>query len=189
MKRAIVIFMALAALGLTGAVVWRSTHFGVMGGMMGNHMAHDEANMPMLNGKDTSESEVADLRAMFTDHSKITRSVTNLPNGIRTLTETDDDALRSALVAHVSGMINRVEEKRDPQIPIQSPTLDLLFDHPELITTTIEATDKGVAVIQTSDDPEMVTALQTHAAEVSDLAARGMEAAHEAMMKRMSGGN
>jgi hypothetical protein len=29
-----------------------------------------------------------------------------------------------------------------------------------------------------------VTALQTHAAEVSDMAARGMQAVHEMMMKR-----
>ena len=35
-----------------------------------------------------------------------------------------------------------------------------------------------------NEDREVVAALQTHAAEVSDLAARGMQAAHEAMMAR-----
>jgi len=39
-------------------------------------------------------------------------------------------------------------------------------------------------VVQTSDDPEVVVALQTHAAEVSDMVDRGMQAVHEAMMRR-----
>ena len=39
-------------------------------------------------------------------------------------------------------------------------------------------------MIQTADDPEIVTALQTHAAEVSDMADRGMQAVHEMMMER-----
>ena len=89
-----------------------------------------------------------------------------------------------ALFNHAAGMIARVDESRDPQIPIQSPTLDYLFAHPDRITTDIEPTDNGLIVIQTSDDPKMVEALQTHAAEVSDLAARGMQSVHEAMSQR-----
>lgn len=45
-------------------------------------------------------------------------------------------------------------------------------------------TATGIAVVQTSDDPDVVIALQTHAAEVSNLAARGMQSAHEAMQGR-----
>jgi hypothetical protein len=44
-------------------------------------------------------------------------------------------------------------------------------------------TEKGVIVVQTSTDTAAVKALQEHAAEVSDLARRGMVAAHEAMMR------
>ena len=43
-------------------------------------------------------------------------------------------------------------------------------------------TDEGIVVVQTSDDPELVEALQVHAAEVSDMADRGMQAVHERMM-------
>ena len=39
-------------------------------------------------------------------------------------------------------------------------------------------------VVQTSTDPEVVAALQIHAAEVSDMSARGMQAVHEMMMKQ-----
>ena len=45
----------------------------------------------------------------------------------------------------------------------------------------MEMTPKGIIVTQTSTDPKVVSLLQTHAAEVSDLAARGMAAVHERM--------
>jgi hypothetical protein len=42
--------------------------------------------------------------------------------------------------------------------------------------------DEGLVVIQTSEDPQIVKALQTHAAEVTEMAERGMQAVHEMMM-------
>jgi hypothetical protein len=85
-------------------------------------------------------------------------------------------------------MIQRVEDGRDPQVFIQSPTLGILFQRRETIATDIETTDNGVWVTQTSTDPEVVAALQTHADEVSDMAARGMQAVHEMMMQRAAAG-
>ena len=147
-------------------------------------MQHDEVNMPMLNGVDTTESEVSELKALFQNHKDITRSVELLPNGIKTLTETKDEELRAALVGHSAGMITRVEQGKNPQIPIQSLTLKTLFEGRDTIVTEIEITDYGIAIIQTSTDPKVVAALQEHALEVSNLAERGMEAVHEKMMKQ-----
>ncbi len=42
--------------------------------------------MPGLQGKDTTETEVADLRRIFQQHMDIDRRVTNLANGISTMT-------------------------------------------------------------------------------------------------------
>jgi hypothetical protein len=81
-------------------------------------------------------------------------------------------------------MIGRVEAGQNPKIFIQSPTLDIFFDRGEAISTSIEFTDDGIVVTQTSDDPEVVSALHIHAAEVTDMANRGMQAVHEMMMKR-----
>ena len=156
-------------------------HHGQRGG---NGMMHDEMNMPMLNGKNTTQDEVDDLRALFTNHLDITRSVEMLPNGIRTVTETENAALRDALVSHVSVMIARVDAGDDPEIPIQSLMLTPIFEGGNTITTEINPTEMGVEVIQTSTDPKVVEALQKHANEVSDLAARGMDAVHEQMMSR-----
>lgn len=149
-----------------------------------NHQ-HDMARMPGLQGRDTTAEEVGDMAAMFRNHPSLARQVTLLPNGIRTETSTPDPALRDALLRHVIGMIDRVDTGRDPKVRIQSPTLDIIFARRAQIETQIDLTDTGIVVVQTSTDPEVVAALQTHAAEISDMAARGMHAVHEAMARRM----
>jgi hypothetical protein len=145
---------------------------------------HDEGNMPGLQGKDTSQEEVNDLKDIFQNHREITRTVENLTNGIRSITETKNDNLRDAVVRHVVSMVDRLEEKRDPKIIIQSPTLDILFKGSHAIKTEINMTDLGVEVIQTSADPILVKALQKHAAEVTDMVERGMRSVHERMSKQ-----
>jgi hypothetical protein len=146
-----------------------------------NH-SHDEVNMPGLQGKDTTENELDDLKTIFKNHKQITRTVENISNGITTTTETTDDKLRDALVSHVVAMVARLEEKRDPKIIIQSPTLDKLFAESDAIQTNITMTELGIVVTQTSTNQIVVKALQTHAGEVSDMARRGMEAVHERML-------
>lgn len=145
---------------------------------------HDEANMPGLRGLNATPEESAELAVLFRNFETISREVTNLPNGIRTVTRSSDDAVMATLVSHVIGMIDRVERGDDPQIGIQSPTLNIFFARGEGIHSEIDVTDDGIVVVQTSDDPEIVTALQTHAAEVSAMADRGMQAVHEMMMRR-----
>tara|TARA_B100000767_G_scaffold7287_1_gene7203 strand:+ start:7947 stop:8483 length:537 start_codon:yes stop_codon:yes gene_type:complete len=147
-------------------------------------MQHDEVNTPMLNGVDTTESEVSELKTLFQNHKDITRSVGLLPNGVKTLTETKDEELRAALVGHSAGMITRVEQGKNPQIPIQSPTLKTLFEGRHTIVTEIEITDYGIAIIQTTTNPKVVAALQEHALEVSDLTERGMESVYQQMRKQ-----
>ena len=182
---------ALAVIALTLAFGPVGTHHALAqmtGGGMQMHDAngtdHDEVTLPGLRGLDATPEESADLATMFRNFQRITREVTNLPNGIRTVTYSEDPDLMATVVGHVVGMIGRVEEGRDPKIFIQSPTLDILFARRDRIVTEIDTTDAGIVVTQTSDDPEVVAALHTHAGEVSDMVDRGMQAVHEAMMKR-----
>jgi len=145
---------------------------------------HDEVTMPGLQGLNATPEESAELALMFRSFQTLSRSVEELPNGIRTVTTSSDPDVMEALVSHVFGMIGRVQAGDDPEIFIQSPTLDVFFERPEGIETSIDVTDEGIVVVQTSDDPELVAALHTHAGEVSDMAARGMQAVHEMMMGR-----
>jgi len=147
---------------------------------------HDEVNMPGLLGENASTRESAEIETLFRAFDTITREVENLPNGIKTITRSSDDAVMGALVSHSMGMIERVEELDDPKIRIQSPTLDIFFMRGEEIKSTIDVTDEGLVIVQTAEDPELIKALQTHAAEVTAMADRGMQAVHEMMMERGS---
>jgi hypothetical protein len=159
------------------------------GGGMHNHgaggmMGHDEVTMPGLRGLDATPEESAEMMVMFNHFPEIFRSVENLPDGIRTTTGSENPIVLQALASHVSGMIARVEDGRDPQVFIQSPTLDIFFQRRDAIRTEIELTDDAIIVTQKSDDPELVEALHVHAAEVTAMADRGMQAVHEMMAAR-----
>ena len=188
-------------IGVTG-FVWAQNHSGSMdhntadNKAMGHHIfsggkmhaadgsGHDEVNMPGLRGINATLEESAELAAMFRNFETITREVINLPNGIRTATRSSDEDVMHLLVSHVLGMVRRVEEGDDPQIEIQSSTLDIFFVKGKEIKTDIDVTDEGIVVTQTSDNPELVAALQKHAIEVSAMADHGMEAVHKMMMQR-----
>ena len=188
-------------IGVTG-FVWAQNHSGSMdhntadNKAMGHHIfgggkmhgadgsGHDEVNMPGLRGINATLEESAELAAMFRNFETITREVINLPNGIRTATRSSDEDVMHLLVSHVLGMVRRVEEGDDPQIKIQSSTLDIFFVKGKEIKTDIDVTDEGIVVTQTSDNPELVAALQKHAIEVSAMADHGMEAVHKMMMQR-----
>jgi hypothetical protein len=152
-------------------------------GMMGRGMRGAGRGMMGMGHGSATLDERADIHELLFNHERITRTVTNLPDGIRTVTESDDPEIASAIKKHVAQMLERVKEGRDPGLPIESAALRSLFPAGDKIKTTYQPTGKGSVVIQTSTDPMVVKALQDHAAEVTDLAARGMVAAHEAMMK------
>lgn len=145
---------------------------------------HDMRHMPGLRGENASAEESEELAIMFRGFQTMTRTVENLPNGIRTVTSSSDPVVMEALVNHAVGMIDRVGQKDDPKILIQSPTLDIFFARGEKILSDVEITDEGLVVVQTSDDPEVIKALHVHAAEVTAMAEQGMHAVHMMMMQR-----
>lgn len=183
--KTLIILVAALGLGIGGYALAQNRQHGMgqgMGHQSGQGMMGGMGMMRMLQGENIEPAEVDELRAMFMGHPAITRRVINLPDGIETVTESDDPALAEVIVSHVVGMIGRVEDNNDPKVVIQSPTLDILFENRDLITTVLEPTETGIKVIQTSADAATVAALQKHAAEVSAMAERGMRAVHEQRM-------
>ena len=140
-------------------------------GMMG--MNHDSATM----------AQMGVIHELIANHDRVKRTVTNLPDGIRTVTESDDPRIAELIKTHVATMGERVSAGSDPGLPIESPALHSIFRDKDKIRTTYETTAKGIIVVQTSTDPSTVAALQQHASEVSDLVKGGMAAMHESMMK------
>jgi hypothetical protein len=144
-------------------------------GMMGS--GHDAATM----------AQMGDIHELFINHDRITRTVTNLPDGIRTVTESADPHIAQLLRDHVTSMGQRVETGNDPGLPIESQALRAIYQNYDKIHTTFEPTATGIVVIQTSTDQATVVALQQHASEVTDFVKDGMAAMHRAMMKNGGG--
>ena len=123
------------------------------------------------------------VHELLLNHNRITRTVMNLPGGVRTITESDDPLIAQRIKDHIAIMTARVIAGDDPGLPLESPALRTLFRNKDKIRTYADKTAKGIVLIQISRDPETVAALQQHASEVSDLVRRGMPALHDAMMR------
>lgn len=144
---------------------------GMGGAVMG--MGHDPATMAQMQV----------IHQLIINHDRINRTVTNLADGIRTVTESDDPQIAQLIKEHVASMDQRVSAGSDPGLPIESAALHAIFRDKDKIRTTIETTTKGTVVVQTSSDRQTVAALQQHASEVTDLVEGGMAVIHVAMMK------
>jgi len=141
----------------------------------------------MLTRQDAgSSADMGLVHDLVMNHTKIRRTVTNLPNGIKTVTESDDPQVAQAIKAHVASMSQRLKDGRE--FNIFSTTLPVLFENRDKIKSVVEVTEKGSIVIRTSTDAKVVAALQGHAAEVTELAQEGPVAMMRGMMTRMAMG-
>jgi hypothetical protein len=171
----------------------RSSHGmgrGTMGpGMMGGGMMrHGPMAGSMGIGRDRAASADLDaIHELVANHDGIRRTVTNLPDGIRTVTESDDPRMARLIKEHVARMGERVRSGRMLGVPIESPAVHAIYENKDKIRTSAEPTATGVVVIQTSTDPKVVALLQEHAVEVSELVRGGMAMMHAAMMRGMHG--
>jgi hypothetical protein len=189
MKRSSKIAIGVAAVLGLGAAVAVFAHPGGMGpgmmgpgmmgqGMMGQGMMGQGMGGPMAGHMQHGDASFADdmrlVHAMLFAHDKIKRTVDNLPDGIRTVTESDDPGVARAIKAHVASMEKRLSDGKI--FNLFSPTLPVLFENRDKIKTVVETTERGSIVTQTSGDAKVVAALQAHAVEVSELARDGMAA-------------
>jgi len=134
-------------------------------------------------------AEMGAIHELMVNHERINRTVTNLTDGIRAVTESDDPQIAKIIKDHVLSMDQHVSAGNDPGLPMESTALHSIFQNADKVHTSIQTTAKGVIVVQTSNDPQTVAALQKHASEVSDLVKGGMAAMHKAMMQNgMHGG-
>ena len=186
MRRAAKVAIGIASavvLGAGVAVAFAHTvplRHGMMMHGMGGPMA-----MPMMQHGDAAfGADMQLVHAMLQGHDKISRTVTNLPDGIRTVTESDDPQMAQLIKSHVASMEKRLDEGRI--FNLFSPTLPVLFENKDAIKTTVEMTEKGAIVTQRSADAKVVAALQAHALEVSELARDGMPAMMRAAQARMT---
>ena len=124
------------------------------------------------HGPDERHDEDRDVfHFLLTNHEKIARTVDELPNGVSTLTESDDEEIAAKIREHVRWMQRRVEETKP--IRMRDPLFAELFRHTDKITMKREETEKGVRVTETSEDPYVAKLIKAHAQTVSGFVDRG----------------
>jgi quercetin dioxygenase-like cupin family protein len=118
------------------------------------------------------------IHTLLADHEAIERRVVDRPDGVETWTESDDPAIADRIRLHVRQMSDRLAAGQ----PMRrwDPLFAAIFEHADAISMEIEDTPRGVRVVETSDDPEVVALIRQHAHRaVSEFVERGMDRAHE----------
>jgi hypothetical protein len=129
----------------------------------------------MQHGGGTQGGHCEDMPAihfLFAHRAEISRTVTEIPGGVRTLTETDNPAVAAQLREHVEAMYARLKEGRS--IHARDPLFAALFRNADRIDVRVEKTAKGVRVSETSADAEVTKLIRKHAEVVNLFLANGM---------------
>jgi hypothetical protein len=144
---------------LSGVLGWRKSCVRLTddGGMMG-----------------VSSTDMSRYMEMLSRHREITRTVEEIPGGVRTTTQSDSPDLAAQLQAHVSSMYSHLEQ--GAEVMCMSNSLPTLFTHANGYRRQLTFTPTGVIAEETADDPEVVQAIRTHAQEVTGFVREGMPA-------------
>jgi len=118
---------------------------------------------------------------LFSRHTELHRTVELIPGGVRTVTETQDPDLAAQLQAHVASMYTHLNH--GAEVSCMSGSLPVLFRNSRLYRRSLTNTASGVAVVETSDHPDISAAIRAHAAEVTGFVDNGMPAMMAGMMR------
>lgn len=126
----------------------------------------------------------ADIRAdqevfhyLLANHDKIQRTVTKTEKGVETLTESDSPEVAAKIQEHVSAMHRRVVEGRG--LRFWDELFSAVFKHHKSIKMDYTKTEKGVKVVETSDDPLVIGLIQAHSDVVSLFVDSGFDEAEK----------
>lgn len=120
--------------------------------------------------------DMRSIHGLLTSHEKIDRRVEDIPNGVRTVTTSDDPATAELIRAHVRQM--KARYGRGQPIRIMDPVFRELFKNRNKASLEYEDVPGGIRVTHTSDDPRVVLLIRQHARRfVSEAAAEGMSRA------------
>lgn len=134
---------------------------GPQGQGMGRGMMHDAGH----------QADMEVFHQLLDNGTKVTRTVTRRPDGVESVTESDDPVIARAIQTHLDSMSARVKEKRP--IHQRDPLFREVFANADRIVLRHEMTPKGVKVVETSSDPYVVRLIQAHADVVTAFIANG----------------
>ncbi|MEO2092184.1 MAG: hypothetical protein ABGY75_22235 [Gemmataceae bacterium] len=114
---------------------------------------------------------------LLTNHADIKRTVKNRDDGVETVTESDKKEVAAKIQGHAAAMHRRVKDGNG--IRLRDPLFAEIFKHYDKVVMTVEKTEKGVKVTETSTDQEVVKLIQAHAEVVSKFVRDGFDEAHK----------
>ena len=178
------VFSALAMLGYVRANDARAS--GMMGGMMGmgsggkNSGGQDAEGMRAMMSPE-NRGPMRTGMELFRHHAQVHRTVTFLPDGVHAVSASENAETAALLQTHVTEMYQRLAEDRPFPYPM-SRSVPVMFAHPALYQRKFVLLSNGVAVTETSSDPEMVQVIHAHAREITRFVQYGMPAMMRSMM-------
>ncbi len=116
------------------------------------------------------------LESVARYRAHIRREAKKTDHGVETLTESVRPEVAAAIQKHVASMEQRVKAKKP--LHLRDPLFAEVFRHADQIKFACEKTEKGVRVIETSDDPYVVKLIQSHAEVVSLFVKNGFVEVH-----------
>lgn len=163
MKRKLIVWISILVLTLTSVLILPQVVYGQMGrpsrGMMGNPGMGNDAQI---------------IHQLFANHDKIHRTVKQLPNGIQSITESDDPQIAALIQAHVASMYRRVANNQPIPMIHMVPTLPTLLQNRDRYQRQLQNTLNGLTVTETATAPDLIATIQEHAREVSQFVNEGM---------------
>ncbi len=166
--------------GVRAGCRWRCNRAGVCPGFPGNCRGFGRfrggvgtpATQPAGQaGRGMRADEHEAIWSLLDYHESVTRSIENLPDGVKTTTTTSRPELVPALRTHVQQMARRLEEGRP--VRIWDPVFRDVFEHAAEIEVEMTEIDGGIMVTQTTDNPAVVPVIRAHAQKVAEFARQG----------------
>ena len=115
---------ALAALGVLGAGSVLAVRYGVRG-VFERPVSEPKIRLTDGGMMGVGMADMSIYMDMFNRHQQISRTVEEIPGGVRTTTQSDSPDLAAQLHAHVSSMYSHVD--RGAEVMCMSPNLPTLF--------------------------------------------------------------
>lgn len=141
-------------------------------------LAAVSANAQMMHGANESQrKDMVTIHSLMAVNKSVKRTVTKLPNGVKTVTESDDPKVAALIQEHVAAMQKRMKEGQP--IRMWDPLFAELFSNHQWVKLDISKTAKGMAVTETSEDAYVVKLIHEHAKAVDGFVADGMAGMHK----------
>lgn len=132
------------------------------------------------NGMGVDPMDMSRYMEMFNRHNEITRTVEEIPGGIRTTTQSTSPDLVAQLQAHVSSMYAHLDQ--GAEVMCMSGSLPTLFRQANGYRRQLTFIPIGVVAEETADDPALTQAIRAHAQEVTGFVRDGMPPMMRGMM-------